>query len=112
VVNTSGTRASAMPALRRRDGTPLRLHLSTHKGGDRWVVELRQPNGGKPFGAETRPFLAAEAGEALALPDGGSVTLLRPHAPGVTPGTVRLWDAVVRFPAPETEYLARHGAPI
>jgi len=112
VVNTSGTRASALPALRRRDGALLRLHLSTHKGGEHWVVELRQPNGGKPFGAETRPFLTAEAGETFDLPDGGSVTLLGPHAPETIPGAVRLWDAIVRFPAPETEYLAGHGAPI
>jgi S-adenosylmethionine:tRNA ribosyltransferase-isomerase len=98
--------------LRRRDGALLRLHLSTHKGGDHWVVELRQLNGGKPFGAETRPFQTAEAGETFDLPDGGSVILLGPHAPGTVPGEIRLWDASVRFPVRETEYLARYGAPI
>jgi S-adenosylmethionine:tRNA ribosyltransferase-isomerase len=112
VVNTSGTRASALPAVRRRDGAALRLHLSTHKGGDRWVIELRRPVGSKPSGSETRPFLTAEAGERFDLPGGGDVLLLNAHRAMTSPGTVRLWDAVVRFPEPEGGYLARHAAPI
>jgi S-adenosylmethionine:tRNA ribosyltransferase-isomerase len=112
VVNTSGTRASALPAMRRRDRLALRLHLSTHKGGDRWVIELRQPIGGKPSGSETRPFLSAAQGEMFDLPDGGRVRLIAPHAVGALPGSVRLWDAAIRFPGGEAEYLARYAAPI
>jgi S-adenosylmethionine:tRNA ribosyltransferase-isomerase len=112
VVNTSGTRASALPVVRRRDGAALRLHLSTHKGGDRWVIELRQPVGGKPSGSETRPFLTAEASERFDLPGGGDVLLLNAHRAMAPPGTIRLWDAAVRFPEPEGRYLAHHAAPI
>jgi S-adenosylmethionine:tRNA ribosyltransferase-isomerase len=40
VVNTSGTMNAALDA-EYRDGTPLKVHLSTHLPADLWVVELR-----------------------------------------------------------------------
>lgn len=105
VVNTSGTLNAALPA-RRADGTALELHLSTRLPAGLWSVEVRQP-----AGCRTAPFYTAAAGETLALPAGGSVTLHAPHGelPG---GRVRLWLATLRQPSPLEPYLAEHGFPI
>ena len=105
VINTSGTLNAALPATR-GEGQALELHLSTHLPGDLWVVEVRQPEA-----KGTQPFYAATAGETLALPAGGSVTLLAPHA-RLPEGRVRLWLATLRLPAPLLEYLEAHGSPI
>jgi S-adenosylmethionine:tRNA ribosyltransferase-isomerase len=101
VVNASATMPAALSA-RRSDGTAVELHLSTPEPPpagrpDRWIVELRR--GGERF--------PGAAGEALALPAGGTAELLAPY---LSPG--RLWIARLRLPAPLHEYLARHGAPI
>jgi len=107
VINTSGTRPAAVPAVRIRDGLSLIVHLSTHQGRDRWAVELRLP-----AGAATEPFRSAEAGERLRLPDGGEILLRRPYGAVGREG-VRLWEADVRLPGGDIDgYLARHGAPI
>jgi len=107
VINTSGTMNAALVA-RRADGTALELHLSTHLPDSLWSVELRLPQDGA-----TVPFLTASAGEKLALPEGASVHLQQPYAPGTTPtGRVRLWRAALRLPCPLHEYLTRHGFPI
>jgi S-adenosylmethionine:tRNA ribosyltransferase-isomerase len=101
VVNASATMPAALSA-RRSDGTAVELHLSTPEPPpagrpDRWVVELRR--GGERF--------PGTAGEALALPAGGSAELLAPY---LSPG--RLWIAALRLPEPLEAYLARHGSPI
>jgi S-adenosylmethionine:tRNA ribosyltransferase-isomerase len=99
VVNTSATLPAALP-VRRADGTPLRLHLSTPAGADRWVAELRR--GGEAFAA-------GRAGETLALPGGARVTLLAPYLAGA-----RLWLTRIELADGErlSAYLDRHGAPI
>ena len=99
VVNTSATLPAALP-VRRADGTPLRLHLSTPCGErGRWVVELRE--GGERFAG-------GRAGERLALPGGASATLLAPYLSGA-----RLWLAAIDTGRRALlEYLAEHGAPI
>ncbi|MDB5034432.1 MAG: putative S-adenosylmethionine:tRNA ribosyltransferase-isomerase [Chlorobi bacterium] len=120
LLNTSGTMNAALPA-RRQDGTPLVVHLSTHRSGRRWVVELREP-------AErgTRPFGTGRDGERLTLPEGGALTLTAPHAraaalrpPPATAdpkrdpaGGIRLWNALLETPAPLDDYLLRNGRPI
>jgi S-adenosylmethionine:tRNA ribosyltransferase-isomerase len=109
VINTSGTLNAALNALR-SDGSPLELHLSTHLPGDLWIVEVR-----RPIGATTQPFFEAAAGEMLALPQGGEVTLLAPYQldrslPAT--GRNRLWLAMVQLPCPLLEYLSCHGFPI
>ncbi|HEX6385566.1 MAG TPA: S-adenosylmethionine:tRNA ribosyltransferase-isomerase [Anaerolineae bacterium] len=75
VVNTSGTMNAAVTAIR-GDGTALELHLSTRLPADLWSVELR-----RPVGNATEPFHEGQAGEVLALPGGGSVTLHTPYNP-------------------------------
>jgi S-adenosylmethionine:tRNA ribosyltransferase-isomerase len=105
VINTSGTLNAALPATR-ANGTALRLHLSTHLPGDRWVVEVRQPTGDT-----TQPFYTATPGETLTVPAGGRVTLLTPHAT-LPEGRVRLWEATLSLPTDLLPYLAAHGAPI
>jgi S-adenosylmethionine:tRNA ribosyltransferase-isomerase len=109
VVNTSGTLPAALAATR-ADGTPLELHLSTRLPADLWIVEVRRP---APEG--TQPFATARAGETLALPGGGAVTLLTPYQSDRTqpaPAAVRLWVATLRLPAPLLPYLEEHGFPI
>jgi S-adenosylmethionine:tRNA ribosyltransferase-isomerase len=97
VVNASATLPAALKA-RRGDGTELDLHLSTpdpaHAG--RWVVEVRRD------GRRVRATC-----ETLALPGGGTATLLAPY---LSPG--RLWVAQLDLPEPLERYLSRHGAPI
>ncbi len=124
VINTSGTMQAALPAVR-GGGMMLELHLSTRLPGDLWVVELRRP-------AEqgTAPFGAGEEGETLLLPDGGTATLLTPHAPDAAARRrrqserpadearkwggdgIRLWIARLDLPHPLEEYLPAHGYPI
>ena len=95
VVNTSGTLAAAVDAVKR----DLTVHLSTQLPADLWVVELRR-------GSD--PYRDGHAGMRLELPAGGVVSLLTPY--GETPG--RLWVATLRLTDPLLTYLAAHGRPI
>ncbi len=109
VINTSGTMNAALDATR-ADGTPVRLHLSTHLPADLWIVEVRRLNG-----AATQPFFEAQAGERLSLPAGATVKLLTPYATDrsmPTDAPTRLWIATLHLPEPLHPYLARHGFPI
>ena len=107
VINTSGTLNAALPTWR-ADGTALELHLSTHLPDGTWSVELRLPQG-----AKTVPFLTAQPGETLKLPDGAYVQLRQPYAPrSHNLGGVRLWRAVLHLPCSLHPYLARYGFPI
>ncbi len=109
VINTSGTLNAALPATR-DDGTSLELRLSTHLPGDVWSVELRLPGD-----RGTLPFGHGVAGESLALPAGGAVTLLTPYdaaARAAAGQPVRLWIATLRLPLPLVPYLEAYGAPI
>jgi S-adenosylmethionine:tRNA ribosyltransferase-isomerase len=109
VINTSGTLNAALPATR-ADGTPLELHLSTHRSGDVWSVELRAP-GDKG----TRPFLQATSGEMLRLPAGATINLLAPYASDrqtAPNGSTRLWLASLNLPCSWQDYLKRYGFPI
>ncbi len=92
VVNDSATLPAALTA-RRRDGTEIGLHLSSHLPADLWVVEPRHTN--------------VAAGDRLSLPDGGAAALLAPY-----PHSRRLWVARLDLPAPLLEYLHRWGRPI
>jgi S-adenosylmethionine:tRNA ribosyltransferase-isomerase len=97
VVNASATLPAALKA-RRQDGTALDLHLSTPDPAhpDRWIVELRRDGRRARAGSET-----------LALPAGGTATLLAPY---LSPG--RLWIARLDLPDELHAYLNAHGAPI
>lgn len=109
VLNTSGTLNAALPA-QRTDGTALEVHLSTHQPDGCWTVEVRRPSE-----RGTLPFGEGVAGEVLALPAGGGLTLRTPYA-GATHAeparSVRLWLADLRLPLPLIPYLDAHGAPI
>jgi S-adenosylmethionine:tRNA ribosyltransferase-isomerase len=108
VINTSGTLPAAL-SVRREDGTPLELHLSTRLPADLWSVELREPDGDA-----THPFFGAMPGEGLRLPGGGSARLLVPHRPDQREGGehVRLWIATLQLPAELPGYLSEFGFPI
>lgn len=101
VVNASGTRPASLPATR-RDGTQLRLHLSTHLPNGSWLVELRRPQG-----TAIVPFREGVAGETIYLPGGGEATLkqVRGHSR-------RLWEAHLLLPGGVDDYLGAHGKPI
>jgi len=92
VVNDSATLPAALEA-RRSDGSTVALHLSSRVANTLWVAEPRGP---------------ARDGERLALPAGGSVTLVA----RVDPAIDRLWYARVDVPEPIVEYLQLYGAPI
>lgn len=92
VLNNSATLPAALTATR-ADGSTVAVHLSTHQGGDRWVLEVRQ----------TR----ATVGEALTFPGGGRATLLAPYR-----ASKRLWLAQLDLPDPVLAYLQRWGKPI
>lgn len=117
VINTSGTMKAALPA-KRANGQELELHLSTRLPADLWSVELR-----RPCEHSTQPFADGQAGEQLALPGGGLVTLLTPHNPAqrltsswqnifLTNHRVRLWIAALQLPLPLGDYLESYGFPI
>jgi S-adenosylmethionine:tRNA ribosyltransferase-isomerase len=91
VVNDSGTMAASLMATH-ADGSSFALHLSVRRDGF-WVVEPRQT--------------MIEAGEVVALPDGGRVEFIAPHR-----DSVRLWEAWLELPRGVDAYLAAHGRPI
>ncbi|MFL6205495.1 MAG: S-adenosylmethionine:tRNA ribosyltransferase-isomerase [Acidimicrobiales bacterium] len=96
VVNTSPTLAAAVPAA---DGSVV-VHLSTHLGGARWVVEVRTP-----CGRGSRPHPVDHAHE-IQVAGGGTVRLREPFAGW------RLWEADVVTPLPLPQFLAAHGRAI
>ncbi len=110
VVNTSGTRNSAMRAIR-EDGTELELHLSTQLAEGQWTLEPRSIHAD----GKSSHFDGVAAGETLKLPGGGSIRLQQPYvsdcedtaAPSKT-----LWVAAVDVPTAADEYLRRRGFPI
>jgi S-adenosylmethionine:tRNA ribosyltransferase-isomerase len=103
VVNTSATLPAAIGA-RRRDGTPVRVHAAMPApglpGDQRWLIELRSPDG-------AAPLRDGRAGERLDLDGGAVVELLAPYA-----GETRLWLARLEGAPSLTELLAAHGSPI
>lgn len=86
VVNRSATRAAAWDGCR-ADGRPVTVHLATHAGGARWVVELRRTDG-------TGPQTDGQVGEEVTFGLGGTVRLVAPRA-RLEDG-VRLWEAAAR----------------
>jgi S-adenosylmethionine:tRNA ribosyltransferase-isomerase len=101
VVNTSGTLAAAVDA-HGSDGTPVVVHLSQRMPANRWLVELRRPNG-----RATEPWFDDAPSRDLQLNGGGIVHLLERFD-----GSVRLWVATLELPDPELTFLAVHGRPI
>jgi S-adenosylmethionine:tRNA ribosyltransferase-isomerase len=100
VVNTSGTLAAELEATE-PDGQPLVVHLSTELPAGLWTIELRR---------DAHPYFDGQAGEQLALPGGGHVSLLSPYA--AHDAGVRLWVASLVLPQPLLGYLSAHGRPI
>jgi S-adenosylmethionine:tRNA ribosyltransferase-isomerase len=102
---------SAALNARRADGAELELHLSTHLARDGWSVELRLH-----ALKGTQPFLAARAGERLALEGGAKATLLSPYPSGRGSSNsrngTRLWLTRLDFPMPFEDYLEEFGFPI
>lgn len=92
VVNVSATLPAAL-AARRSDGSEVAMHLSTRLPAGLVVVEFRKVQVG--------------AGEAFALPGGGSAVAL-----ALYPGSTRLWVARLDLPEPLLSYLERWGRPI
>jgi S-adenosylmethionine:tRNA ribosyltransferase-isomerase len=92
LLNNSATLPAALTATRTGGGT-VAVHLSTHQGGDRWVLEVRAA--------------AATAGEVLTLPGAGRATLLAPYR-----ASKRLWLAQLDLPDMVSAYLQRWGKPI
>lgn len=119
VVNTSATLNAALHATR-PNGERVELHLSQRLPSGHWVVELR-----RPAARGTEPLLTAQAGERIALAEGGIAALLTPYRPAhsasarersalgdVAECTTRLWRASVQVKGGLMRFLDRHGFPI
>ena len=121
LVNTSRTIPAALSA-RRSDGAMLVMHLSTRLPSGDWVVELRLP-----AAVATLPYHDGAAGQSLALPDGGSATIVSTYPPESSAGRLsppdvaveegskrgsRLWIAEIAIDGAIDDYLARNGRPI
>ncbi|MET0729423.1 MAG: S-adenosylmethionine:tRNA ribosyltransferase-isomerase [Acidimicrobiales bacterium] len=102
VVNRSPTLPAAVPSS---DGS-LVVHLSTHLGAGRWVVEVREP-----CGAGTRPH-RVDHPQTVPLAGGAVVRLRHARSPVTSGGAARLWVADVLTPVPLPTWLAREGRPI
>lgn len=98
VVNTSGTMPAAVPVV----GEGLALHFSTRQESGEWLVELRSTDG-----KASAPYHGGVAGQRLALPGGGAVTLRERYSRD------RLWRATVDSGGrPVEAFLRRYGQPI
>jgi S-adenosylmethionine:tRNA ribosyltransferase-isomerase len=105
VVNVSATLPAAVPGTVGRRAERVELRFATaapdlELHGSWWIVELRSPDG-------ARPYRGAAAGERVALPGETEVELVAPYA-----GGTRLWLARIHGRAPLREFLAAHGHPI
>ncbi len=111
VVNTSPTLPAAVPAA---DGTVL-VHLSTHLGAHRWVVEVREPcgRGSRPHPVDHPVTLRLAGGAAVRLlvPYGPHGALVSP-GPDADPVPHRLWVAELETPDAVAAWLADGGRPI
>lgn len=105
VINTSGTMVAALVGVDPAGGGCVAIHLSSHLGGDEWVVEPRRPAGAA---TERWPLDGPPPPPTLRLDEDGAVLeLIGPYA-----GSRRLWVARLRLPAPAASWLAAHGRPI
>lgn len=102
VVNTSPTMPAAIASYDRS----LVVHLSTHLGRGRWVVEVREP-----CGLGTRPH-PVDHPHLIPLAGGGVVRLRRAHSSSDATGAARLWEADLHTPSPLPSWLASVGRPI
>ncbi len=100
VINTSGTIPSAIEGVG-ADGTPVVIHLSTHLGGDLWVVEPRRAEG-----STTARWTGTPPPKQITVGADASVELVRSRAGG------RLWEAQLTLPQPLLAWLAVNGRPI
>jgi S-adenosylmethionine:tRNA ribosyltransferase-isomerase len=105
VINTSGTMAAALVGTDPKGGGCVPVHLSSHLGGDEWVVEPRSPAGRS---TERWPLDGPPPPRELRLgEDGSRLELLEPYA-----GSRRLWKARLILPQAASSWLAVHGQPI
>ncbi len=108
VVNTSPTLPAAVPEA---DGSLL-VHLSTHLGARRWVVEVREPcgRGSRPHPVEhpVTMRLAGGATARLLVPYGPSGALVR-EGPDAEPVPHRLWVAELEHEGSFEGWLAESG---
>lgn len=100
VVNTSATIPGALDA-RAADGTPLVIHLSTHLGDVRWVVEPRALDR-----SSTARWPGPPPPSPIDLGHGGRLELEAPFHGD------RLWTARLTVPMAPLPWLAAHGRPI
>lgn len=113
VINTSGTRPSALPVVSRPGEPNLVIHVSTRLpdvvGSGQWVVDSEQwsVEVRESVDGTTKPYREDMRGEVLALPAGGTVTLHQPYR-----NHNRLWVASFDIPTSLLDYLAKHALPI
>ncbi|GJM34332.1 MAG: queuosine biosynthesis protein [Saprospiraceae bacterium] len=108
VVNTSGTLKAALPVTL-PNGQSGRIHLSTHRKDNEWLVELRSVSDNK-----THRYHQAKVGDVLNLPEQGSMKIVAPYYRDVASGKkhLQLWIARFDLPVEMEAFLEKYGTPI
>ena len=102
VVNTSATLPAALDGIR-SGGRPVAVHFSSPIVDDRYVVELRAPDG---------PLRDASVGEIVHLAGGMRIEVLAGHPDRARSVGSRLWRARVEVEGRIEDHLDRYGRPI
>lgn len=100
--------AAAITGVDPTTGRLVAVHLSSHLGGPRWVVEPRWGGGEPADPTERWPVDGSPPPAELRLDeDGGRLEMTGPYM-----GSDRLWIARLLVPGDVHAWLARHGRPI
>jgi S-adenosylmethionine:tRNA ribosyltransferase-isomerase len=107
VINTSATMAAAIAGLDPVTRRCVPVHLSSHLGGEEWVVEPRRATTAGGL-TERWPVDGVPPPRELRLgEDGAQLFLVAPYL-----GSRRLWLAHLSLPTAAPSWLAAHGKPI
>ena len=108
VFNTSATLPAALSATNKM-GKDLRVHLSTQRSEDYWVIEIREVTA---TGA-TQRYHGSQSKEFLTLKEGGSLELVQPYYANATEKEhLQLWIARFHLAESTEAYLNKNGKPI
>ena len=106
VVNTSATLPAALD-IQLPNGLPGRMHLSTRKNENEWIVEIRSV-----LGNATHRYKGISPGDRFDLPGEGSVRIQQPFYKENQEGHLHLWESAFDLPSPMYDYLLKHGKPV
>jgi len=107
IINTSGTLKAAIP-ITLPNGEEGRIHLSTKKEENNWLIEIRQVIGNK-----TKRFHGIKQGDTFELPEGGVMKITKAFYGNQLETThLQLWKAKFSLPISIKSFLDKYGIPI